>query len=131
MARGPRLRLLLDEMYPPRFAQALADHGQDALSVSSRADLVGRADAVILAVATQEGRSVVTENARDFATLAAIRSERGQPHAGIILVNPRRFRRTLDGVGGFVAAVDRLAATWPDGIESLIVWLQEPGVTGG
>lgn len=124
MAGGARLRLLLDEMYPPRFGQAVRDRGHDADSVKSRADLLGRTDAVILAVAAQERRALVTENVRDFARLASILSERGQPHAGIILVNPRRFPRTPDGIAGFVVALDRLAAEWPDGLHMLVVWLQ-------
>lgn len=111
-------------MYPPRFGQALRDKGHDADSVKTRVDLLGRTDVVILAMAAQEQRALVTENARDFAALAAILSERGQSHAGIIFVNPRRFPRTPDGSPGFVAALDRLAVEWPDGLGTLVVWLQ-------
>lgn len=111
-------------MYPPRFAAALRDRGHDAGAVKSRADLLGRSDAVLLALAAREGRALVTENARDFAQLAAVLSERGQAHAGIILVHPRRFPRTADGSTGFGDAVDRLAAAWPDGLRSLVVWLR-------
>ena len=92
--------------------------------MKSRADLLGRTDAVLLALATREERSLVTENARDFAQLAAVLSEAGQPHAGIILVHPRRFPRTADGSAAFVDAVDRLAASWPAGPRSLVVWLE-------
>ena len=111
-------------MYPPRLAEALCDRGHDAVAVKSRADLVGRTDAVLLALATREGRSLVTENARDFAQLAAVLSEREQSHAGIILVHPRRFPRTSNGGSAFVDAIDRLAATWPAGLDSLVVWLR-------
>lgn len=124
MAGGARLRLLLDEMYPPRFADVLRDHGHDAESVKTRTDLLGRTDAVILALAAPERRALVTENARDFARLAASLAEAGQRHGGIILVNARRFARTADGSAGFAAAFDRLAVAWPDGVDSLVVWLQ-------
>jgi len=115
-------------MYPPRFAQVLRDHGHDAESVKARPDLLGRPDAALLALAAQEHRAIVTENARDFAGIAASLSERGQAHGGIILMNPRRFARTPDGSTGFAVALDDLAAAWPVGIESLVVWLQRADV---
>jgi len=110
-------------MYPPSFAHALGEQGHDAIAVKSRADLVGRTDAALLAIATEEQRVLVSENARDFAALAAMLAERGQVHAGIVLVNPRRFPRTADGVARFVAACERLAVSRPDGLTSTVVWL--------
>jgi hypothetical protein len=110
-------------MYPPSFAHALGEQGHDAIAVKSRADLVGRTDAALLAIATEEQRVLVSENARDFAALAAMLAERGQVHAGIVLVNPRRFPRTADGVARFVAACERLAVSRPGGLTSTVVWL--------
>ena len=110
-------------MFPPLFASALGERGHDAVAVVSRSDLVG-SDAALLALATREQRILVTENARDLVPIAATLTERGQEHAGIILVNARRFPRTADGVTLFVAAFERLAVAHPRGVAGLIVWLR-------
>lgn len=111
-------------MYPPRLAEALRRRGHDAVAVKSRPDLLGRADATLLALATREGRSLVTENSRDFAQLVAALSERGQSHAGVILVHPARFPRSAEHTTPFLDAIDGLAGAWPGGLGSVMVWLQ-------
>ena len=127
MAGGARLRLLLDEMYPPGLADALRARGHDADAVASRSELLGRTDAALLAAATGERRALVTENVGDFVDLARILGERRQRHAGIILVNARRFPRSADRRGPLIVAIDVLGRAWPNGLADQVVWLQPTG----
>lgn len=126
MARGAHLRLLLDEMYPPLFARALRDRGHDAAAVVSHGALAGGSDAALLALATSERRVLVTENARDLVALATALAQRGRSHAGIVLVNARRFPRRLDAAASFATAFDHLAAELPGGLAGVVVWLRFP-----
>lgn len=95
--------LLLDEMYPPRLAEALGDKGHDVRAVADSIDLVGSADPVVLDAAREAGRCLVTENVRDFSTLA-----RQTGHAGILLVNSRRWPRTPRGMHALTDALHTL-----------------------
>lgn len=95
-----------------------------AVAAASEGALAGRSDAALLALATSERRALVTENARDVVALAAVVAERGRSHAGIVLVNARRFPRRADAASAFAAAFDRLGAEQPDGIAGVMVWLR-------
>lgn len=87
------MRLLLDEMYPAGLAVDLREAGFDVVAVLEVPELVGVADRVVLEEAARINRVIVTENVRDFVALAA------SPHAGILLVSPRRYQRTPRGIG--------------------------------
>ncbi|HEX5494604.1 MAG TPA: DUF5615 family PIN-like protein [Mycobacteriales bacterium] len=96
------VRLLLDEMYPPALADVLNQRGYDVLAVATMLDLVGVDDQTVLAAATADRRCLVTENVRDFASLA-----RYVNHNGVLLVNGKRWRRTRDGVHRLATAMDK------------------------
>ena len=81
------MRLLLDEMYPARLAEALRAAGADVVAVLEVSDLVGAADRDVLAWASAAGRVVVTENVRDFAPMA------GEASGGLLLVAAARWSR--------------------------------------
>lgn len=85
--------MLLDEMYPYTLARSLRDKGHDVTAVSTLAELVGRADTIVLDAARAADRCLVTENVRDFAILA-----RYTRHAGILFVSARRWPRTRSGL---------------------------------
>lgn len=87
------IALLLDEMYPHTLARTLRDKGHDVTAVPTLTELVGRADTVVLDAARAADRCVVTENVRDFASLA-----RYTRHAGILFVSARRWPRTRSGI---------------------------------
>lgn len=93
-------RLLLDEMYPPALAESLRDKGHDVVAVAASAELVGRADAVVLEAATAAGRCLVTENVRDFAILV-----RYTKHAGVLFVTAARRPRTRSGLPRLATAL--------------------------
>lgn len=75
------MKLLLDEMYPPRTAMHLRDvHAIDAVHVRELG-LDGSPDDVVAGAASGSRRVVVTENAQDFAsfdglTVLVVRKQR-------------------------------------------------------
>ncbi len=85
------MRLLLDEMYPPRLAVQLRADGYDVVAVVEFPELVGRADAEVARWAHQSDRVLVTENVADFASMDIAE------HAGLLLVSARRRPRTSNG----------------------------------
>lgn len=102
------MRLLLDEMYPPAIAEQLCARGHDADAVAARSELRALPDADIFATAQRERRAVVTENVVDFSPIADRHDERGQPHHGLILVDPAKYRRgDASTIGRMVTALER------------------------
>ncbi|MDK3256594.1 DUF5615 family PIN-like protein [Blastococcus capsensis] len=93
------MRLLLDEMYPRRLAEQLRAEGHDVVAVVELPDLVGHEDADIARWARQNRRVVVTEKIVDFAPLDV------EEHAGLLLVNARRWPRTPSGLPRLLAAL--------------------------
>jgi hypothetical protein len=93
------VRLLLDEMYPRRLAEQLRVDGHDVVAVVELPDLVGREDAEVARWARENGRVVVTENVVDYAPLDV------EEHAGLILVNARRWPRTPSGLPRLLRAL--------------------------
>lgn len=101
------MKLLLDEMLNPRVARQLRVRGHDVIAVVERDDLRGQDDSVILAVAAEEGRVVVTEDRSDYRRLAS--AGVGPPYPSIVLVSPRAWRRRNRLiVGRLVNALDAL-----------------------
>lgn len=117
------MRLLLDEMYPRRLAETLRARGHDVLAVVEMPDLVGQDDAEVVRRARLDGRVVVTENVVDYAPLVP------DVHAGLLLVNARRWPRTPTGLPRLSAALhawleSRAGRGSPDrGQPGLVEWL--------
>jgi hypothetical protein len=86
-------RLLLDEMFAPRLAELLAEHGIDAVAVCGHDVLEGQPDEQVLEFATKEGRCLVTENVRDFEVLRATWIQQGREVAGRLHMSSQRFPR--------------------------------------
>ena len=114
------MRLHLDEMYPRRLAERLRS---DVVAVVQLPDLIGRPDEEVARYAREHRRVVVTENVADFAAL-----DRSQ-HAGLLLVNARRWPRTPNGLPRLADALSALLTTRsaePERVASaagLVEWL--------
>ncbi len=111
------MRLLLDEMYAPAIAAELRARGHDVASVHGLADalMTGASDADVLAAAQREGRTLVTENIRDFRPLeGGLLADRSH-HAGLIYTSNRRFPRGDPATTGrLIGALDALLRRAPD-----------------
>jgi len=108
------VKLLIDEMYPAVIAEQVRRRGHDATAVTERHELRALSDGAIFRLCQQERRAVVTENVADFIPLADDADQRGEPHHGLVLVDPAKYprgnRRTI---GRLVTALDGLLADRP------------------
>lgn len=94
---------LLDEMYRPAVARALAANGIEAFTVIEMG-LAGWAYPDVLAAAAVGGCALLTENVADFARLTA-----GGHHAGVRVAFASRFSRRPSGIRAIAAALHALA----------------------
>jgi hypothetical protein len=124
-AGSARLRLLLDEMYPPAIAEQLRRGGHDAEAVVARPELRMLADPDVFAIAQRERCAVVTENIDDFSRIADSQDHLGEVHHGLVFVNPRSYPRgNPRTIGRMVTALGGLLGRHPmDEPTSLRHWL--------
>jgi len=121
------VRLLLDEMFPGVVAEQLRRRGHEVQAVKERIDLIGRLDEFLLAVAQDEGWTIVTEDVGDFRVLAAAELRRGKTHPGLVFTTRRSFPRGGSrAVGQLVGALDALMTAAPD-LTDRELWLRSPG----
>jgi len=102
-----RVKLLLDEMWPPVIAEQLRRRGFYVDAVAERPELRGQSDDVIFVRAQAEERALVTENVGDYRRIATYRSLGGSTHFGLIFTIDRRFPRSDSRtLGRMVTALD-------------------------
>lgn len=81
------MRLLLDaQLSDRRIGEPLRSRGHDVVALQVDDALNALSDESVLALATDQGRVLVTRNARDFAPLARRWASRQRSHAGLILI---------------------------------------------
>lgn len=121
------MKLLLDEHLRLPIARLLRDRGHDVVAVLERPDLIGMLDEIVWRIAIAEGRSVVTENARDFVPATRATNAAGRAHPGLILVSPKTVMRSRDATGLLVEALHRLAVANPgDSFSDRVTWIEPP-----
>lgn len=103
------MKLLLDEMIGPSVARELHDRGLDVVAVAERTDLRALHDDVVLDVAREEGRTLVTLNIGDFARLHQQWLGEGRQHCGLVLVTTQAFPQDRRLVGALVSALNAAA----------------------
>lgn len=114
-AGSARLKLLIDEMYPPAIAEQLRVRSGDVEAVTERPELRALADIDIFALAQQEQRAVVTENIADFSVIADANDQRGQAHYGLVLVASSNYPRGRPGtIGRMVTELHLLLGEHPE-----------------
>jgi hypothetical protein len=116
------VRALLDEQLSPQIAALLRERGYDVVAVADRAELIGSSDSVLLEVASDERRAVITNNVKDFRPLAAERLARGRSHGGLILL-PSSRARTRPSREHLADAIERVLRNHPDGLVSSEQWV--------
>jgi predicted nuclease of predicted toxin-antitoxin system len=120
------LRLLIDEMFPAAVAEGLRSRGYDAVSVAEREELKGLPDDDIFTAARSEGRTLVTENVRDFRPISRDWIRAGKVHHGLVFTSNRRFPRAQERTLGsiIVALVELIERSDPSAEPSnREVWL--------
>ena len=109
------MRLLLDaNLSSKRIGQPLREHGHDVRAIVDETDLDRLADELVLALAAEDARILVTRNSRDFAPLCRAWAEAGREHAGVIrswtLVAPQ-YAEIIGGIETWLAGI-ATAAEW-------------------
>ena len=105
------MKLLLDaQLSDRRIGEALRGRGQDVVSLQVDDALNALSDESVLALATDQGRVLVTRNARDFDPLARRWASRRRSHAGVILI----WTMPTNAFDSIVANVDGLCAQRPE-----------------
>lgn len=98
------MKVLLDEMYPPRLAAQLNEAGIEATTVAA-IGLAGSPDTDVFAAAVDHRCAVLTESVGDFTRIAADYSTTGRHHHGLLIALSSRFSRQLAGSAALVAAI--------------------------
>ena len=109
------MKLLLGEMYSEVIAVELRARGHDALSVREMAPtLAGAPDEELLSNAVAQGRTLLTDNVRDYRPLETALLAGGGDHAGMVYTTDRQFPRgDPRTVGRLVLALDALLVHSP------------------
>jgi len=101
------VKLLLDEQYSPEIAAQLRSAGHDVVSVQDLG-LTGLADERLLETALEQERVLVTNDVRDFASLAAEWAAQGREHHGLLFTSDESLPRGKNTIGVFVNVLRRL-----------------------
>jgi hypothetical protein len=104
------LRLVLNEMWSAEIARQLRVRGFDVIAATEAPRRYrGIPDDEFFRRAQEDGRTVVTDNVRDFMPIVANRASRGEPHCGVIFALRPTFDRARSGVvGTMTTALDAL-----------------------
>lgn len=123
------MKLLLDEMYPPKIGEELRRRGHDVAAVAERPAMRGIDDEPLLIAAATEQRVLVTENVADFPDIVAALRTEGRDVC-VILVTLRTFPRTARGSGLLIRALDAYleAHTADRTVAGGTHWLSPPAV---
>ena len=97
------MKVLLDEMYPARLADALRAEGVEVKTVAELG-LNGSADPDVFAAAVARGYAVLTENVGDFTRLATDHSVAGGHHHGLFIALSTRFSSQPAGTAALAVA---------------------------
>lgn len=116
------MKLLLDEMYAARLAEALRAVGIEATTIGELR-LAGAPDAQVFAAAVTVNSALLTENVGDFTRLAAERSTAGGHHSGLLIALSSRFSRGPAATKPLVGAIQAIA---DEQLDDRVVYLERP-----
>ncbi len=117
------MKALLDAPLSHEIAHLLGERGLDVEAASTRDDVADNAsDATIMKIAAHGNRAVVTNNIKDFRPIAARRLQRGQGHAGLILL-PSTRRRTRSANPALADTIEKVLRANPRGPGGSERWL--------
>ncbi len=97
-------------MVGPQLAHALRDIGLDAYGVVERPDLRGLPDELVLDLARDQRRVLVTCNIPDFLHLDHQWRADSRVHAGVVLVSSSAFPQDRSWIGALARAIGGMAA---------------------
>lgn len=121
------MKLLTDEHYATEIAIQLRAAGHDVAAVLELG-MTGAADEALLAFAAAQGRALLTNNVRDFATIAALWAKGGQDHHGLLFTSDESLPRGRGTIGLYVEALTALLDAHPaeGALRNQVRWLGRP-----
>jgi hypothetical protein len=114
---------LLDEMFDARVARQLAERGVDAEAVVADPSLRESPDSDLLDRALADGRTLVSNDVRDFERLRRARTADGVPVPALIYTSDRSFPRDRDFIGRLVSALAAAAQAEAVTVSGGVRWL--------
>jgi hypothetical protein len=118
------VKLLLDVHHSRVVAERLRSDDHDVVASADDPALASLPDEDLLRAGAQQGRALVTENARDFDPIVRAWAAAGEHHAGVVLTSPRRYHRgSRSYPRNLVAALRRLLADPDLPTRDWILWL--------
>lgn len=109
------MRVLLDaNLSSKRIGEQLRRRAHDVRAIADEPELDGLDDELVLELATQEQRILVTRNSRDVAPISRSWAEAGREHAGLILIwtlSHRQYAEIVRGVNTWLEQVPD-ASSW-------------------
>jgi hypothetical protein len=115
------MRFLLDaHVSGPSVGGPLSDASHDVRALDQEPELEGLDDEDVLALASEDGRILVTHNVADFPEILRERAGGGRSHAGVILV----YGIEHSGLGLILRGIERWLELRPRREE----WLDFPAV---
>jgi Domain of unknown function (DUF5615) len=118
------VKLLLDVHHSRLAAERLRRLGHDVEAAADHPEMTMLPDEELLRQGAAGGRSVVTENAKDFDRIVRSWAATGEHHAGVVFTSPRRFHRGWQSYPeDLVAALLVLLSQVPNEQRDWIHWL--------
>jgi hypothetical protein len=119
------VKLLLDVHHSRVAAERLRATGCDVQAAFDHPELALLTDEELLRRASSDGRSVVTENAKDFDRIVRSWVATGEHHAGVVFTSPRRFHRGSNGYPeNLIVAFTRFLSAPPVAELDWVHWLE-------
>ncbi len=95
------MKLVLNEMWSSEIARQLRSRGFDVVAATERPRRYrGVPDHEFFRRAQEDGRTVVTDNVRDFMVIVAEHASRAEPHCGVVFAVRPSFDRARTGIVG-------------------------------
>jgi hypothetical protein len=119
---------LLDEHYSREIAEQLRERGHDVTAVEEDVNLEGLDDELLLSLARDQGRALLTNNVGDFALLIREWASRGESHAGVVYTSDESMPRSRNTIGLYVERLIALLDEHPEecSFRDRVEWLR-PG----
>lgn len=119
------IQLLLDEMFPPRLAEALRERGHRVVALVERPEMRAMPDEEVFAWAAAQQCWLLTENVKDFQPIKLRALQANAAVAGLLFTSSRTFPRSRQHVGPLVDALDAWLKQGPPGPPIIEDWLQQ------
>lgn len=118
------MKVLLDEHYANQIAAELRSAGHDAVTVSEL-QIKGIDDESLLELASSHGRTLLTNNARDFMPIVGRWATSGRDHSGLLLTSDASMPRHKGTIGLYVKTLRAImeANAGPRGLANQVRWL--------